>query len=175
MFGGQFNVQAIAELIVGALFSVTAVSKWLHLRWFIGVVRDYNVVPAHLAWPVGLLVVVAESATAAGLLVGTFMPWPAYLAAALLLLFTVAIARNLLNGKTDMPCGCTGPSGIDTLEWSLVSRNIGFVGLALLSAYGGRVERNDIWTTAFFATSLAMVLMSPWMTRFVSPTLGDNH
>ena len=137
MFGDQLNLQAIAAFIVGALFSITAVSKWLNLRWFIGVVREYKIVPAHLASLVGLLVVIAESATAAGLLLGTFSPWPAYLAVALLSLFTVAIGRNLANGRTDMPCGCTGPSGIDTLDWSLVARNLGFLGLALLSTYAG--------------------------------------
>lgn len=92
----------------------------------IGTVRDYRVVSnARLA---GIAVVVAEALTVAGLLWPTTRAAATVLAIALLMLYSGAIAINLLRGRTTIDCGCGGGGqGISPLH---VVRNLVLIAIA---------------------------------------------
>jgi len=55
------------------------------------------------------------------------------IAAFLLLIYTCAIATNLIRGRLDIDCGCAGPAIRQTLSTWLVIRNTGLVAMALLT------------------------------------------
>lgn len=58
-------------------------------------------------------------------------PWPAVIAAAMLVGFSVAIAVRLAQGRRP-PCACFGASARPIGVWTLV-RNAGLLGLAVVS------------------------------------------
>jgi hypothetical protein len=72
----------------------------------------------------------------ATLLLGLAFPWPELGAAALLLLFALAMGINLRRGRRHIDCGCFQSALEQTLSWTLVMRNAVLallMGLALLS------------------------------------------
>ena len=54
-------------------------------------------------------------------------------AVAMLSIYTLAIFANLLRGRRDIDCGCSGPYLRQTLSPWLIVRNAVFVALALLT------------------------------------------
>jgi hypothetical protein len=96
-----------------ALALVFALAVWHKLRdlgAFAASVAAYELLPAQLAPLAATQLAVAEL-----LLVGTLVLPPARTGAALaalglLALYSAAIGVNLVRGRRDLDCGCTGPA-----------------------------------------------------------------
>jgi hypothetical protein len=88
------------------LFVAAALPKLRHADEFFGVVRNFRLMPEAMARPFAAVLPLAELALAAGLAV----PATAAIAAAglggLLVLFGLAIAINVVRGRTAIDCGC---------------------------------------------------------------------
>ncbi len=113
------------------LFAAAALHKLSDPMAFRSVLSDYRLVPDGLvtpiAWATGvgeLLLAVAFLLPAAGLL-------PALAAAALLTVYSCAIAINLLRGRRDLDCGCGGPP--QRLHPGLLGRNLALVAAGLMA------------------------------------------
>jgi hypothetical protein len=52
--------------------------------------------------------------------------------AVLLVFYATAIAANLIRGRSELPCGCTGRQS-EPISWSLVLRNGGLICLCLIA------------------------------------------
>lgn len=122
------------RFVLAFLFLSTAWSKRKTMAEHIGIVRDYQILPARLAEPFAKAETYVELALGALLLLGLFQPIVVTGCVMMLLIYTVAIVINLRRGRTEMSCGCGGIAGQHQLSWKLVLRN---VGLALAGAWVG--------------------------------------
>ena len=118
------------RVLVALVFLTAALGKARHRLEFQGVVANYRLLPQSAVTAFALVLPPVEAAVAAGLLFAP-SPWPAAIAAALLILFAVAMAINIQRGRRQIDCGCFQTSLRQTLSWILVARN---GGLALLLA-----------------------------------------
>lgn len=116
---------------LAALFATAALSKLTSLEEFYGVVRNFRLLPDGLSRATAMVLPVVELAVAAGLLVTPLAVPAAMAAAALLLVFSVALAINVLRGRSYIDCGCFRNGMKQTVSWSLVARNIVLTALAL--------------------------------------------
>lgn len=122
----------VVRLILAAVFAVAAVTKLADLRGAAQAAQSFGA-PRRAAWPVALLVAMAELGIAAGLVPAVSARPAATVAAALVAVFTVAIAVALLRGRAP-DCHCFGqlhsaPAGPATL-----ARNAALAALAVLVA-----------------------------------------
>ena len=125
-------VSWMAAVAASLIFAASAIMKLRNLDLFESAVVNYRLLPRFVAWPFARLIPLAELAGAIALL------WPASRAAgaalilALLAIFTLGIAINLVRGRYDVDCGCFGPALRQTLTWWLVARNGALGGLAAI-------------------------------------------
>jgi uncharacterized membrane protein len=97
------------SLALAMVFGASAVIKLVAFSEFRGALENYRIVPERLSLSVAVLVPISEIAGAIGLLIPRF-----YLAAAMLLIFlvaifTAAIGINMMRGRLYIDCGCFGP------------------------------------------------------------------
>ena len=125
----------IVALGTSALFAAAAVHKLRDWTRFTGALSDYRVLPAGLVTVAAIVVVALEVVAAVSI------AWPetraggAWLAAALLICYAVAIGVNLHRGRTSIDCGCLGFSQRRRIGPSMVLRNVALSGIVLLAAW----------------------------------------
>ena len=103
---------------------------------FQGVVANYRLLPDAMVAPAAHLIPPVELLLGATLLLGLAFPGPELGAAALLLLFALAMGINLRRGRRHIDCGCFQSALKQTLSWTLVMRNVVLallMGVTLLS------------------------------------------
>jgi hypothetical protein len=121
-----------ARLALAAIFALAAITKLRALDEFVGVVHNYRVLPEILVRPVAYGLPPLEAAIALGLLIAPTRTPAASGAAALLVVFSLAMAVNLVRGRVEIDCGCFASALRQRIGWSLVARNLVLIGLALL-------------------------------------------
>ena len=119
----QSAVLLALRVFLALMFAVAAVGKLGHAEEFFGVVRNFRILPEPLARVAARVLPVAELAVAAGLLIGPLAVPAAWAGAALLLVFGLALAINVLRGRTWIDCGCFRNGLRQTVSWWLVLRN----------------------------------------------------
>lgn len=122
------------SLGLAALFAAGAVHKLRSPREFFAIVRNYRLMPTWLAPVIGSAIVAAEFAIAAGLLLAEWRQEVAVGAAVLLATYGLAIAINILRGRTAIDCGCSFGARGDQLTWWLPLRNAALALAALAVA-----------------------------------------
>ena len=124
------------RMLVSLVFLTAAYGKLRHVVAFQGVVANYRLLPDAAVVPAAYLIPPAELLLGATLLLNLAFPWPLLCAAALLLLFALAMGVNLRRGRRYIDCGCFQGALRQTLSWTLVVRNAVLallLGIALLS------------------------------------------
>jgi len=96
--------------------------------------ENYRLLPASLIPPAALLVIAAEVVLGGALLLPSAAAAAALGAAALLGVYGAAVTVNLLRGRRDIDCGCSGAAARQTLHGALVVRNAVLVAAALAAA-----------------------------------------
>jgi hypothetical protein len=125
-------VSAIIRFLLAVILFRAALHKLRDRSRFQAELAAYQLLPTRLLPLATPVLIVTEAFTALSLL---NMAWgfPTFLAAALFFIYAVAMAINLLQGRTHIDCGCSGPLGASKkISWILVMRNAGLVFLALL-------------------------------------------
>lgn len=123
-----------ASLALCLVFATGAASKLAAPARFVDELDGYGLLPRALLVPAAWTVALAE--LAAALLLG----WPpvsqagALLAAALLVVVTLALVLALARGSRPASCGCGGLGGDVPVSWSLVARNGVLLLLAAVAA-----------------------------------------
>lgn len=77
----------------------------------------------------------------------------------LLLVYMLAMAKQLWQGKLDMDCGCAGPAGSVKVSPALLLRNSVFIGLllvCLMDPFRAAALNINHW---FVATPMAVLLI----------------
>jgi len=83
--------------------------------------------------PLAMIVPWVELAVGAALVAQLVRPWPAVVALAILVVFTLVIARRLLDGSRP-PCACFGSRSNRPLGAVHVVRNVALMALAAVAA-----------------------------------------
>ena len=158
------DMTIVARLCIAVVLGLSSLGKWLSFEWFVGILRDYQLLPRSAATPIALLIAATETVTALALGANVGGPWPAYMAMALLLAFTGAVTVNLLRGRRQIQCGSGGHATGPSLSWPLVCRNLGLLGMAF-PATGYRPMASDSAALAWFGVSVATVVISVFAQR----------
>jgi hypothetical protein len=124
---------AAFEIALGGWLFVAAYSKWSDLPYARGALSTYSLVPSGLETVAAPLLATAEMISALLLLTGYASPIGLIAAAALLVVFSVAIATDLVRGRRHS-CGCGGSRREQPITWSHVVRNVAIAVLALATA-----------------------------------------
>jgi len=129
---------------------------------FRAVLRDYRLLPEALLTPASRTVPVAEALLAVAWLAGAAKQPVAVATAALLGLYAIAIAVNLVRGRVHIDCGCGfGTAHRDQpISWWLVLRNALLVALTLVTMLPvtGRGLGGFDWVTLVASLVAAAVL-----------------
>jgi len=140
----------VARLLLGLVFALSAVTKITAPGAFRDGVAAYHLLPRDLITPFAMALPWIEALIALYLLIGLFLRPTAIVTAALLVMFTAAIAISLARGNTGHGCGCFGDSGIGSLppvQWLAggatitpfdVVRDLVFILLAAAVYWGDR-------------------------------------
>jgi Methylamine utilisation protein MauE len=110
--------------LLALVLAEAAYHKASDFRAFCATLANYRLVPESLNRSAALSIVTIEIVAAVGLL------WPGAtdaapsLAAVIFLAYGAAIAANLIRGRRDIDCGCSGPAVRQSLSEGLVFRNI---------------------------------------------------
>lgn len=123
-----------ASLMLAAILLAAASHKLRAPHRFARQIGGYDLLPAGASAMAARAVSMVEMLIAVALLVPMLRGWGAVGAVALLLLYTGAIAINLLRGRRDIDCGCSGPGLERPLTGALIVRNAVLVALAVLAA-----------------------------------------
>jgi hypothetical protein len=117
----------LAALLLGAVFVVAAVSKLVAGTAWLAQARELGA-----PTPVATALPGVELVLGALLVTGIVAPIPAVLAALLLVAFSVAIARQLVDGRHP-PCACFGAWSHRPLGEGHLLRNAVLIVLALIA------------------------------------------
>ena len=134
----------VARITLAAAFGLSAATKLTRRAEFARGLRNFGI-PASgvVAW----LLPPVEAGLAVLLVTVRGSAWPAYLAIAVLGVFTAAVVANLAGGHP-APCPCFGPPGAGArpVSAATVARNGYLVGLAVLGT--GSTAGASGWGTA---------------------------
>lgn len=122
-------IHLLLRLALATLFAAAAAHKLRDLGAFAATLRNYRLLPGAAAPVLAPLFAAVEIVLALALLAG--FGWAPLAAAALLLLYSGAIAVNLGRGRRDVDCGCLGPRRRQPLSEWLLARNALLVAAAL--------------------------------------------
>jgi uncharacterized membrane protein YphA (DoxX/SURF4 family) len=148
----------VARVLLAVLFAVAAVGKTLDRRGSEEAAGGFGV-PAALAPPAVVGVVICESLVSFGLLVSATATWAAALSLALLALFTVAIARVVRRGD-DVTCNCFGQLQSASVGWPTLVRNLLLAAAAALVVVvgpGTSLAAVELDRLALLATSIGVI------------------
>ena len=123
---------------------------------------EYQLVPRQLSDLVANLLVVAELLAAILVLVPATHTAGLMAMAALLLIYSAGIGINLLRGRRNIDCGCSGPASRHELSGWLVLRNLILFSLVLLAA-NPITQRPFSWLDALVVLFGVMVATGLYM------------
>jgi hypothetical protein len=116
-------------ICVGAVFLGAGIAKLRNRRVFPGVVANYRLLPEGLVPPVAAILPIAEVVIGAALIGGFRLA--GLPAAALLVVFALAMAINIGRGRLHIDCGCGRSELRQPLSRALVVRNLLLAALLL--------------------------------------------
>jgi peroxiredoxin/uncharacterized membrane protein YphA (DoxX/SURF4 family) len=143
------------QLLLAAVFALAGTAKLFDLSAARQAAADFGV-PRRAAPIVGVLLPIAELATAVALVFQPTARWGALAALVLLLAFVGGIANAMRLGK-DVDCGCFGPVYSATAGTGALIRNMILAGLATFVVVDGPAPAIDDWVAARSAAELVAI------------------
>ncbi|HEV7735399.1 MAG TPA: MauE/DoxX family redox-associated membrane protein [Candidatus Binatia bacterium] len=140
------------RIALALLLAAAAAHKLRDRAAFQATLAAYQLIPASLA-PV---VIGIELGVAVALCVPTFGNTGVLAAAALLLLYAIAIGVNLVRGR-DIDCGCAGPAARRPIGGGLVVRNV-VLAVAALLGLAPLQPRPLVWMDAVTVVAAVLAL-----------------
>ncbi len=122
-------VARIASLLLGAVFVLAGTAKLVAGSTWIAQARQMGA-----PQPVATVVPGVELLLGAALITGLFMPVPALAAIGLLVVFSVTIARQLVDGRHP-PCACFGTWSTRPLGEGHLVRNAALILVAVVACF----------------------------------------
>jgi Methylamine utilisation protein MauE len=122
---------------VGVLVLAAGVAKLRDHDSFLATLAAYRLLPDALLDLAGWALGAVETGLGAMLLGGVAVRWAGRGAALLFVLFALAMAVNVMRGRTDLSCGCLPGLASAPLSWGAVARTLLLAPLALLPGLVG--------------------------------------
>jgi uncharacterized membrane protein YphA (DoxX/SURF4 family) len=123
-------VPTLSAWFLAAVFLFAGIDKAVHYDGFVNALRSYVVIPAAMAEPLAPAVILVELWIGIGLLAGAWRPRAALAGAAVLGIFTVALAVNQTVAPGSV-CGCWFTVTLAKSTGAHVLQNLVLLGLAL--------------------------------------------
>lgn len=127
----QYVVSAVISGFVALVFILAAVHKITDFDAFRNNLNAYRLIPEGSAQPVSYGLASAEILASVLIVAPISRTYGLALAIALLTLYSLAVAINLLRGRAEIACGCDDSE--DTITWWLVVRNSSLAAATLWS------------------------------------------
>lgn len=166
-------IDPLIVLIISAslalLFFMAARHKMSDFPRFKAQLAAYDLLPIALVPLAARVLPLIEMALVFMLLVPFFRTFAALVAAVLLSVYALAMAVNMLRGRTDIDCGCGGQPQLLS-PWLLLRNFVLLAGSCLLLAPAG--DRVMVWADAFLLVLMTAVLA---MVYLMVEQLVRNH
>lgn len=138
----------IISLSLSLLFGFAAFHKAKSFAAFRTTMNDYRLIPSALSTGSAVAIITIEAVAAIAVLIPATRTYGLQLIIAVLAIYTAGIGINLLRGRRNIDCGCSGPASRHELSGWLVSRNLILLSLAVIAMKGsmeGMVPRDLNW------------------------------
>lgn len=145
---------------LAALFISACLHKLFAWQAFVAVLANYRLCPDTLKLPVAALLIGMEGMAGVMALFFASEPYAFMIMLVLLGVYSLAIALNLLRGRTSIDCGCSGAGVRQILSGWLLVRNsvlIAFVVLAMMPSTERDLKWFDGWIVAAGIAVLALL------------------
>lgn len=149
-----------AVLTLSVIFASAASHKIIHRAWFRRQVQEYELIHPLLVPAAAIMLPITELIIALGLLWSNSRPYAAVLVLLVITTYALAIAINLIKGRKDIDCGCSGPGMQQPLQPGLLLRNLFLAILAffaLLPALSRSLSLFDSFVMLLAATVLILL------------------
>lgn len=149
-------------LSLGLMLGLAAAHKFRSLSRFCATLAGYRLVPAVLLAPVAALVIATEIGAALLVVAPAGRSLGGLLVAGLMVIYSGAIAANLLRGRARIDCGCLGAGTSERIAWWMVGRNllVAGIGLAVRLPAGARPLEGLDWLTVIGTVTAAAILFA---------------
>jgi uncharacterized membrane protein YphA (DoxX/SURF4 family) len=163
---------------LAVVFLLSGLAKLPRRTEFTSAVRNYKLVPDRAGALIGRLLPPVEIAAGALLALGLGVRPVAALLGAFLVVFSGAVAINLVRGRT-IDCGCFGPVAERRITWWSVARNLVLAGAAgvVVAAGPTAVALDGLLPGAAgpkMTTTSALALMFAAILAVVTASLGQD-
>lgn len=126
-------ITMVAALTLSVIFASAASHKLMHRVWFRRQVQEYELIHPLFVPVAAIVLPIAELMIALGLLWSGSRVYAAVLALLIIATYAVAISINLIKGRKDIDCGCSGPTMQQPLQPGLLLRNAFLAVLAFVA------------------------------------------
>ena len=109
----------LLRILLGGIFVYSGLSKSFDLEYFAGIINAFGLLPAHLAYPAGVTIVLGEMMLGLGLVFDRKGCLGGILA---MLLGFMAVAGYAIYMGYDIDCGCFGPGDPEAEAFSQLRR-----------------------------------------------------
>lgn len=125
------SVGLLIRLVFGTMFLAAGSYKLSDLGEFADAIKLYQLIPGVTAGAVARMVAVTEASLGVILLLGAAISVAGWVGSALLIVFAIAMAINLIRGR-QIPCGCKRSS--EPIQIKHILRNLAGVAALLYLA-----------------------------------------
>lgn len=155
------------SMVVAVLFLTSGVMKLADKKTFVAVVRDFALLPDSAATFLGTVLPYFEILIAVNLILDIYRG--ALLAVVIVLLtsFVGAVSINLLRGRSYISCGCFGAHENSPLTWSLVSRNLLLIGVALVGSLTSNSSGVRLFERFVILTTISSLITAHYLYRLI--------
>jgi hypothetical protein len=167
------EIAAAVRVLMALVFLTAAASKMRHWSIFEGVVGNYRLLPQFAVRAFAWLLPPSEVAVALAVVLN--LPYAALAATALLTLFAVAMAVNILRGRSHIDCGCFNSALKQPLRWSLVIRNAVLVGLLIFDSGASASVTDSAFALGFLGGVALFVIVQCVNALLAIPALAPRH
>lgn len=122
-------VSLIFRIVVGAVFILSAVSKFISIETFEAVLRQYQMLPAGWLRPFAHVLPIVELVTGTFVLLGLFLRPAIAIVGIQLIMFLGALGLALARGIDLSDCGCFAGFGWQETPGQAIGRDIILLGM----------------------------------------------
>ena len=139
-------VLLFVRLFLSIVFFVSAIDKVRQFQQFTTTITAYRLLPE--TWSKSLAFTITGTEISVSVLL--FMGWQSQIAAFvsifMLFIFSIAMGINLIRGRTNLECGCSGAKHAQKISLGLVGRNIALsmVAASILVWGGGLIALDNL-------------------------------